>query len=168
MQEPGLDAGKDEVRAAYKAALAEVRRLEGVVDNCGSPEWKKNSSALARAEALAQRLVTHLSTLATTDLIGEIEKKVHTIKERQGALSMVVSDVQATADEALGISKHTAADNAEVRADVDFLSAGYFDLRKIVERLDHRQRSYSVIIYGTPRGDPYQALEKLFHERPVL
>ncbi len=168
MQEPGLEAGKDEVRAAYEAAFAEVKRLEGVVDSCSSPEWKKNSSALARAEALAQRLITRLSTLATADSIGEIEKKVQGINERQGALSTAVSDAKTAADEALAISKRTAADNVEVRADIDFLSAGYLGLRKLVEKIDHRQRSYSVIVYGIPRGDPYQALEKLFQQKPAL
>ncbi len=168
LREPDAGASAEDVKAAYDAALAEVQRLENVVDNCSSPDWKKNTSLLSRTQALAQRLLTRLSTTTTVTLIGEIDGKVATLNEKHQALAAVVTEVKAVAEGAQADTAKMASENVELRADVDFLNAGYFDLRKIVERIEHKQRSHSVIIYGVPRGDPYLALEKLFQEKQAL
>jgi hypothetical protein len=106
--------------------------------------------------------------MTTVTLIGEIDGRVTTLTEKHNALAVVVTEVKVVAEGAQGAAAKAVSENAELRADVNFLNAGYFDLRKIVERLEHKQRSHSVIIYGVRRGDPYQALERLFQERQVL
>lgn len=163
--EPPPSASAGEVEKAYLKASSELRQLESELPGCSTPERKQKKLTLQLLQGVTQRLLSRHLHLSTT---GELDSKITKLAEQQGEICNTVETVREMALRAEKLSKRAGSDNAEFRYELDFLQAGYHQLRRVIEQLDQKQRKKNVIVVGVERGDPNKAIERLLDGRPDL
>jgi hypothetical protein len=160
--EPSLDADKDEVKEAYEKAASECRRLESAVASCPAANLQHTLAELQVVQGATQRLMTRYMLMTS---LGEHERKFH---EHRVAIDTEVGSIRSVAEGAGRKAEQAVTAAAEQQDAVEFLLAGYHDLRRIVDRIDNKQRSQNLIVFGLTRGDALSAAETLLQDRKQL
>ncbi len=163
--EPPPDASAAEVEDAYHKASAELRQLESELPTCSTPDRKRKKLTLQLLQGLTQRLLTRHLHHSTT---GELDSRVSRLSEKHDELSSTVETVREMAMRAEKLAKRGGSNNAEFRDELDFLQAGYHQMRRVIEQLDQKQRKKNVIVVGAERGVPHQVAERLLGDRQDL